>query len=554
MQFIDKILSAQPESKVSLAKKLVVRELEQEGTNANNYVAFVDQGEESYDVNIQYQKNKIILNSCDCSSRDVYCVHQLAVLLALTTTVKSKPKTEKKVKIARAKKLSPSMELLLQLDRSVIENWLASVFKANKEVEMQFLLDFSKSKEVFEAKDIENFIYDGLTSVVGKKKKVDGNEAKRIVTIWDKSLAPVWEYLSLNIGDESTYHLHVVLLNTLSSAIYRLQFSGNRFEKYLENNNIKIAEIAAQIKSDQVWASFVEVFWQKMSGGDFVWDAVILQFIRLYNLASEERKYIIAGKVSAFLLQIDKGKENFYRYEELYLDILTDNNMFDQVYHMFSLHSWNDRYNLKFLRAIKDIDVKFAIKQGELIIRQHYSMENHFEYMQILEELHAKNKSNEKHFENIIEKFNINPTLEEYVQIMDNLLFDEEKFKFRNSILKRCKKNAGNSQFATLYFEILEQEGNYLEMFEIIDNVISPMVILNYWNVLYDYDSSLLLHIIFKKIEYNFFTNMQEMDLLIEKILTKYDKEELLRPELKDIPSHSIAELVYKKLNGISMD
>nr|WP_288810210.1 hypothetical protein [uncultured Sphingobacterium sp.] len=65
---ISQILAKQSETKLTQAKKLIFRELE-EFERKGNFVAYVDEGEESYDVNIQLDKDNVIGHSCDCGRR-----------------------------------------------------------------------------------------------------------------------------------------------------------------------------------------------------------------------------------------------------------------------------------------------------------------------------------------------------------------------------------------------------------------------------------------------------------------------------------------------------
>jgi uncharacterized Zn finger protein len=87
---ISQILAKQSETKFVQARKLVFRELE-EVESKGNYVAYVDEGDDSYDINIQLDKDVIVAHSCDCERRDSYCIHQLAILMQLLPSDKQRP-------------------------------------------------------------------------------------------------------------------------------------------------------------------------------------------------------------------------------------------------------------------------------------------------------------------------------------------------------------------------------------------------------------------------------------------------------------------------------
>ena len=86
---IAQILAKQSETKLTQAKKLIVRELEEVEVKGN-FVAYVDEGEESYDINVQLDKDVVVGHSCDCGRRDSYCIHQIVILLMLSSE-KEKP-------------------------------------------------------------------------------------------------------------------------------------------------------------------------------------------------------------------------------------------------------------------------------------------------------------------------------------------------------------------------------------------------------------------------------------------------------------------------------
>jgi hypothetical protein len=81
---------------LKLIKDACVRELEEE--SANNFIAFVDDKNESYDVKISIDKLKnLIKHQCDCKSKQAICEHKLAVYLS----IRKKQVPEKKYKLVK---------------------------------------------------------------------------------------------------------------------------------------------------------------------------------------------------------------------------------------------------------------------------------------------------------------------------------------------------------------------------------------------------------------------------------------------------------------------
>lgn len=80
-----------------LLKAAAVRELDEESKGC--YVAYVDEGEQSWDVRLVLnERAELSEHSCDCKSDYFFCAHQVAVFLHLKekgTTTTGKPLLKK---------------------------------------------------------------------------------------------------------------------------------------------------------------------------------------------------------------------------------------------------------------------------------------------------------------------------------------------------------------------------------------------------------------------------------------------------------------------------
>ena len=75
------------------AKATKVRECDE--VDKNSFVAYVDDGTESYDVSIKIGKGKVVeKHDCDCGGTAPFCKHKLALL----QHIDADPKPEKKVR------------------------------------------------------------------------------------------------------------------------------------------------------------------------------------------------------------------------------------------------------------------------------------------------------------------------------------------------------------------------------------------------------------------------------------------------------------------------
>src|SRR5580704_2558791 len=74
---------------ILLSKKNKVRECDE--TEKGHFVAYVDDGSDSFDVSLTVKAgNKIALHTCDCDSNISFCRHKAALLIHLATGEKTK--------------------------------------------------------------------------------------------------------------------------------------------------------------------------------------------------------------------------------------------------------------------------------------------------------------------------------------------------------------------------------------------------------------------------------------------------------------------------------
>lgn len=124
-------------NKLKQAQKLRVRDIDK--IEKNTYVAYVDEGEDSYDVQIEFDaKKNIKATQCDCDTGGV-CIHIVALALFI-----SENKTEKTVvKKAINKKLSETDQILETIDNDTLKIWVSEILNSNKEIAFLFKNKFS---------------------------------------------------------------------------------------------------------------------------------------------------------------------------------------------------------------------------------------------------------------------------------------------------------------------------------------------------------------------------------------------------------------------------
>ncbi|MGL4582149.1 MAG: hypothetical protein ACRCVU_04100, partial [Flavobacterium sp.] len=126
---ITQILKQFDKASLTTISKLTIRELEEE--KKGHWVAYVDEGNESYDVHVKFLGKQVDFTSCDCGvQEDQLCAHKTKMLLMLDDKLKGKKVVDKPVakKTLSKKKVSESEILLRASDQEIVYEWLIKTF------------------------------------------------------------------------------------------------------------------------------------------------------------------------------------------------------------------------------------------------------------------------------------------------------------------------------------------------------------------------------------------------------------------------------------------
>ena len=102
---------------ILLAQKNKVRECDE--TGKGHFVAYVDEGSESFDVSLEIAAGgKISAHACDCGAKISFCRHKLALLMQIAEGKKEK------VTIKARKKESKTEALLANATSEQLKAWV----------------------------------------------------------------------------------------------------------------------------------------------------------------------------------------------------------------------------------------------------------------------------------------------------------------------------------------------------------------------------------------------------------------------------------------------
>lgn len=231
-------------------EKILVRELEEE--SKNYFVAFVDDKEQSYDVNIYLNKQIIEKSTCDCLDKTVTCLHQKAVWYVLAN--KETITTKKVVKSRKTTtKMAVSTTLLQTLTKEEVQNWLIDVFKKNKVLEQQFVVTFSQEQKEYSIEDVKKLMEETFFAVAGKRKTLEGIKIKKILDTLDIAFKPVKDFIIINIHQSIAYDLYTTIMDSMLIFDLRISHHSKRINDFYESFSLWFALNLNNIQEVTYW-------------------------------------------------------------------------------------------------------------------------------------------------------------------------------------------------------------------------------------------------------------------------------------------------------------
>lgn len=459
--------------KVAITKKnkallLKVRELDED--SKGRFIGFVDDEHASFDVAVTIKNNELQEHRCDCSLKDTLCIHQLAVLMHLSnqTNVTTKKRATKKTP-----KLTEAQLLLQELDLQELKAWLHTFFNVNKEVEIQFLLAFSKRNTSYELTDIPPLITTAFTSVIAKRKKIELNELKKIIQYLEQSLTPVFQYLQTISTHTKAFLLLEKIIETLEDKFYTYTVPGTRLQKYERQLINQYSLLLNNTQDITLWQNAFDSLLHQLFEMNFgkVYSLLIETISSLNENGTKIQKAYIAAQISQRLQEfIDEDFCFQIEINQQLLEILLENNKLEECQAYFTPYPHQNTFNILLLNGLKKINVSETLVYCYELISYNTKVEYNIPYLKIIEELleNDPNSLNElaavKH-----DLFSFEPTLERYKFVVNHLDDPSYLTKFKTNTLVRLQHKFDEDESSiTLYLQILDYEGNYNKMIEAV--------------------------------------------------------------------------------------
>nr|WP_314492281.1 hypothetical protein [uncultured Chryseobacterium sp.] len=505
--------------KINKAKKLKVREFEEE--KKNHFVCFVDEDDQSYDVQIAVSaQSEITGHSCDCGSEN-FCMHRLALSLMILKNKGAEAKSKRTVK----KKVSDAEIAMENLNSEEMKHWLLEFFKKNKDAEVQFLLEFGEKKENFSDEEIRGMIKKTIQSVIGKKKKITAPEVKKIIDLITKSLEPVEHYLYQNSNKEAGFEKYSVISDEITNFQMSVYTASTRIDKFLDDFKKRFVSNFNSVKDFELWKKIAAKYWTIFLKGEDSLPYYLYNFIiEMYHSGNEKQKFFIAELVKNQIeIWIENDVDLRVSMKEDLLKIVSENNFFVPLQSFFPLYRYENSYNIKLINEIMKFDRSKAEKACKSVIDGNSNDKYNFPYYEILEKIYQDDKNNHGLAYIKRKKFIYNYNLEDFLFISKH--DDQVEFnKFRTRILSALRGSfLSDHRNIEFYFEILELEGNYRKMIEVLNESIPTYIISKYAEKLFMYDKNKFLNTFRKRIVWAI--SREEDEIIADFLISRYDPD-----------------------------
>lgn len=346
---MDNILKRALKRDLKASAELVLRELDQHPKGT--FIAFVDQGMDSWDVKVTLDQQKVVFSSCDCHDTKKYCIHQLALIQYLSNNraVISQASQDKGVDIelksalkkgskTKKQKLTPTQELLQNMDKGVLQQWILEVFKKNKPLEQQFLLSFSSKELSYTPEMVREIAMETILSVRGKRKTLEAMKIKKVVDLLQIAIEPINAYMVSHIDSTIAYTLFCTFLDTVydfdKSIVHHSKRLGVFVDKYIEIYALWVH----QIKDPLVYKQQIEFYLSQVFVKEYrlvkQHTFILVQQLFLQGTAKQNtiftnaliqelekhmgQKYYFKGEFSSFLMQVCKNHKDWDKVKDFF--------------------------------------------------------------------------------------------------------------------------------------------------------------------------------------------------------------------------------------------
>ncbi|MCC9044548.1 hypothetical protein LNQ81_17910 [Myroides sp. M-43] len=539
--------------------KLPIREVEEE--KKGHWVAYIDEGNDSHDVHIILKGKQVEQTQCDCGvNEEQICQHKGRLLMSIEDALKGKKIVDKPVvkKTLTKKKMSESVALLHEVNHEDVYGWLAELFKKNKDIEQEFVLTFGKVEvRDYTVEDVQKMMTDILKTTVGRKKEVDAQTVKKLVDLFTLALAPVNDYLLVNITKPIAIAIYVEILSKLHTFRESVYYTSSRMDTFEKKFIERFLHILFNVKDRGALEGQLTFIRTKLQSVQDNLETFILWklFVEIETASDKDNLEFFISEIIA-LKDFYREHANAFSYNRsinrFLLNVIIRNELFDTYYHRLTPVMYDDEYNEYMIDRIVDIDLIYAEKFCIEIIEEKFCLFSNNDIKRTLAEIQQKLGKGNEALETQIDLFFKDINIKDYKSIMNNIKNIKQKKVFKAKVKEELRSMNLNGDRAEIYFEILHLDKEHKLMLDVIDCNIPLSLVFKYASKLYQVDAKLLLDriMLLGQFPYRMFSKGgSKQEECVDFVLQKYKRGDIISKFSKySAPSGSLNKLIWTKI------
>ncbi|WP_259066549.1 SWIM zinc finger family protein [Mucilaginibacter sp. X4EP1] len=504
------------------AEKSKVRECDE--TEKGIFVAYVDEGSDSFDVSITLLPNGELANSsCDCPNSHALCRHKVALLLHVA-------KDKKVAGVPKIGKKGNTTETLLeQVEFTALKAWVNNLIQKNKDVELSFVSYFSAKKQYYAPNEVIKLINDALKAAGCSRKKADASQVKKLVELWGEVLQPVVQYYQLNVTDEKAFESFHTLVEQCLSLLPAI--SGVKILRYVEDV-LKQSEIALNdLQQEESWLLAADHFMRYIpfpNGGRRI--HYVLHLKNIIDAADEHKREQL---ISRLLEQFKKlsSEESMYgaMYAKMIFGLVKSYSPSLENYKIFKPLRYENEFNAELIGLlIENNELDLAKKYCKAQIAGNYQEQYNVSYLRFLKKIYTIENDEGNLAITLKGLFPWTFDFDAYLFITDRMEAEEKK-KWRTWALSRARNAIRGYNYGALLFgfELMDHEKNYKKMIDYVDSYTTYAIILKYFEPMAAAGETKLLEAIIRKSDFGWhlYTDKVDNDSCFQELFNLFEKQ-----------------------------
>ncbi len=479
-----------PKDLIKQAEKNKVRECDEE--QKGHFVAYVDDGDETYDVSINIStKGEVTANNCDCKNNKLFCLHKTALLLHIGSD-------KKIVYKVKAKKKSKTESLLEQADSDALRDWIRELLSKNKDIELSFVHHFAAKSGQLLPEDVVQITIEAVKAVVKNKKNIDATQLKKVVDLWTEvHTAIVNQYLA-NTANENGFENFNAIIDSCMKFTHIFEINSIRISKYVEGLLKKSVDIINSLFDEETWKKATGFYMQLLGEKSGLKMLYLAHLTDILSISNEERKKELATQIAEQFLQ--NTNTISANHADLIISVFTiveTNGLLPIYLSKFKPLRYENDFNEKLIELlIGQKSLELAKEYCLECIETNYRDEYNVPYLILLKKIYLF-ANDQNNLAKVLERlFPLTFCFEDYLLISQKIDLDEDRKKWRSKMLARAVNAArqNNSFAAAFVFSLMAHEKKFLRMIEYLTSYTPYEIIIQYFDLMVSASKEKLLN------------------------------------------------------------